>query len=104
MLASVLADRLSRIERDDLRKRRVPAREIVRMFTADHVALHSFGGADKWWNLTMARRGPELKAKDANDTRVWGKAQRIDHKWNTFMRAVMNGRKPPARQSRWSKR
>lgn len=88
-------------ERDDLRRRKVPAAQIVRMFTPDHVALHCWGGADKWWNLSLMRRNGELKQKDAADTTRWAKAERIDAKWQTFMGAVMRGRKPPPRKSRW---
>ena len=79
LLASALADRLSIEERDALRRAepRVPARQIVRMFSPDHIALHAFDGADKWWNLDMRRRGADLKAKDRADTSRAAKSVRI---------------------------
>jgi hypothetical protein len=78
-LASALADKLPVEERDALRRTepRIPARKIVAMFTPDHLDLHAFGGADRWWNLDMRRRGADLKAKDAADTTRFHKSERI---------------------------
>ncbi len=92
------------MERDLHRQHKTPAREIVALFTPDHVKLHAWEGEDKWWNLTMTRRGPELKAKDHADTSRVAKVKRIDAKWEPFMRAVATGRKPPVKRSRWPKR
>lgn len=94
LLASALADRLPQKDRDALRWQRVPALAIVRMFTPDHIALHAWGGADKWWNLHMARRGADLKKKDAADTSRAAKAARIESKWSAFTAAMAKGRKP----------
>jgi hypothetical protein len=77
LLASALADKLPQEQRDDLRARKVPAKTIIRLFTPDHVVLHAFGGEDRWHNLTMALRGPELKAKDGRDTRIAAKNKRL---------------------------
>jgi hypothetical protein len=74
------------------------------MFTPDHVKLHAWGGADKWWNLTMMRRGPALFAKDRQDTSRTAKVRRLDQLWGPFMAAMAKGKKPPPRKSRWPKR
>jgi hypothetical protein len=76
-LASALADKLPQEQRDQLRAAKVPAKAIIRLFTPDHNILHTHGGADKWWNITMRERGPELKAKDGNDTRIAAKVKRL---------------------------
>jgi hypothetical protein len=76
--ASALADKLPQAERDQLRADKVPAEQIIRMFTADHIVLHTWGGPAAWWNYDMRRRGPELKAKDNTDTSRAAKAVRID--------------------------
>jgi hypothetical protein len=77
LLASALADLLPQTTRDVLRWNRVSAREVIRLFTPDHNELHAIGGKDKWWNLTMRQRGPELKAKDIADTKIAAKIKRL---------------------------
>jgi len=77
LLASALADRLPQEQRDYLREHHLPARQIIAMFTPDHNHLHALGGVDKWWNITMRRRGPELKAKDNRDTSIVAKVDRL---------------------------
>lgn len=103
LLASALADKLTRAERDQLRAQRVPAARIIKLFTPDHIKLHCWGGSDKWHNLDMRRRGPELKAKDAADTTRAAKAIRIDDKWRGFMRKINSNRKP-VKRSEWRRR
>lgn len=76
-LASALADKLSPEQRKDLRERKVSAATVIRLFTPDHNILHTHGGEDLWWNLTMRQRGPELKAKDIADTKIAAKVKRI---------------------------
>ena len=79
--ASLIGDYLlSRAERDALRAAQVPAEQIIRMTTPDHNELHADGGSDKWWNLTIKLRGPELKAKDSRDTSIVAKGKRIRNK------------------------
>lgn len=94
--------------RDDLRARRVPAKRIIAMFTDDHGVLHAFGGADKCWNLTPRLRGPELKAKDSNDTRVVAKVRRLEPEWREFTRKMARKRPGAGRKkrkrSRWASR
>lgn len=102
--ASALADRLPAEVRDMLRAQRFPATVVLKMFTPDHVQLHAWGGEDKWWNLTMTQRGPELKAKDAADTTRVAKDRHIHEKWDPFTRAMAKRKKPPRRKSTWPKR
>jgi hypothetical protein len=92
-LAAALACLLPQAERDYLRRTGWPARRVVSLFTFDHIHLHSWAGSDEWHNLDPRRRGPELKAKDAADTRRAAKAVRLD-KWQEFMRAINSGKKP----------
>lgn len=76
-LASALADKLPQEQRDQLRAAKVSAKAIIRLFTPDHNILHTHGGPDRWWNLSMAIRGPKLKAKDIADTKIAAKVKRI---------------------------
>jgi hypothetical protein len=98
LLASALADKLPQEQRDQLRAAKVPAKQIIRMFTPDHVILHCFGGVDKWHNLTMALRGAALKAKDARDTGIAAKDKRIRGETCTGPK-----KKIPARVNPWPK-
>lgn len=77
LLAAALADLLPQEMRDELRAAKVPAKKVIKLFTPDHNILHAHGGSDLWWNLTMRIRGPELKAKDANDTKIAAKVKRL---------------------------
>lgn len=77
LLAAALSQMLPQAERDELRAAKVPAKQIISLFTPDHVHLHALGGVDAWHNITMTRRGPELKAKDNRDTSIVAKSDRI---------------------------
>lgn len=102
LYAAALAQLLPAHIRDNHRKIRSPAKEIIKLFTPDHWPVpHAVGGEDKWWNLTLTLRGAELKAKDAADTSRIAKERRDEKKWRTFMRAVDAGRKPRPRKSKW---
>ena len=104
-LGSALADKLPREVRDQLRGERVPARQIVSMFTPDHLKLHAWGGEDIWFNLDMRLRGPELKAKDATDTSRAAKADRIDRNNEDARRRLLaRQRGEPKPRSRWGSR
>lgn len=102
--AAALAALLPQEVRDDLRSRRVPAETVIRLFTPDHIVLHALGGSDKWWNLTMTRRGPELKAKDARDTGRVAKTKRIDAQWSEFTRRMAKPSRPAKAKSQWASR
>lgn len=103
--ASALADKLPQSERDALRAAKVSAQAIIRMFTPDHIHLHSLGGSDDWWNLDMRRRGVELKAKDRSDTRIAAKSVRIRRANDAAVNRLLakdRGERPAP--SRWPKR
>jgi len=102
--ASFAADRLGPDDMRSAREQRLPARKVLALFTPDHIHPHALGGADKWWNLSMVWRGPELKAKDAADTSRVAKVRRLDDKWRDFIRRTQAGIKPLKRLSRWQKR
>ena len=107
LLASALADKLPAWLRAAHVRQQSSARTIVSMFTPDHIKLHAWGGADKWWNIDMRLRGADLKAKDRADTSRAAKAVRIDKKWGEFTRkAGMGFPKPPKRRrkTRWPSR
>lgn len=105
LLASALADKLPQAERDDLRARKVPAGEVIRLFTPDHIILHAWEGPDAWWNLDMRRRGPELKRKDAADTSKAAKAIRLANSFADHRRRLLaKDRGEPKPVSRWPKR
>jgi len=106
LLASALADKLPYLERQWHREHGTTAREIVRMFTPDHVCLHCWDGDDTWDNLTMTRRGSALKAKDAADTKRAAKVKRIEEKekrWRKFMRKA-SAPSRPLQKRRWPSR
>lgn len=86
--AAALSQLLPEAERTALREAKVPARQIISLFTPDHVILHAFGGPDKWFNLTMTRRSPELKAKDNADTSRVAKVDRIIDQVNDHQRSM----------------
>ena len=95
-LASALSMLLPQEQRDDLRARKVPAKAVIRLFTPDHIILHAHGGPGKWWNITMALRGPNLKAKDNSDTSIAAKVARIRGETCTGQR-----KRIPARVNPW---
>jgi hypothetical protein len=101
--AAALSLLLPQAERDALRERKATAQEVIRLFTPDHVVLHCQDGSDAWHNLTITRRGPALKAKDARDTRIAAKVKRIETRWNEFTRTVLAIKKRPRKKSRWPK-
>jgi hypothetical protein len=86
--AAALSQLLPESERTALREAKVPARQIISLFTPDHVILHALGGPDRWFNITMTRRGPALKAKDSADTSRVAKVDRIIDQANSHARAM----------------
>lgn len=75
-LASALACLLPQAERDAYRAARVPAEVIIRLFSPDHIALHTFTADDHWSNLTPALRGPHAE-KSRRDTAIAAKVKRL---------------------------
>lgn len=75
-LAAALACLLPQKRRDELRAAKVPAQEVIRLFSPDHVVLHAHDGSDAWWNLHPRLR-PEHKEKSRRDTAIAAKIKRI---------------------------
>lgn len=75
-LASALSLLLSYEERTALRRAKVPASAVLRMFSPDHIELHALGGSDAWHNLHPTLREPH-KEKSKRDTSIVAKVKRI---------------------------
>lgn len=60
-IACALAELLPAEVRNELRKRKAPADEILSMFEWHHVIKHEDGGPDLWWNLSPLRPEPHKK-------------------------------------------
>jgi len=74
-------------QRDILRDRKVPAKEVIRLFNFDHIVLYALGGSDLWWNLD-----PKLliihREKSRTDTGIVAKVRRLAPEWNEFVRKM----------------
>lgn len=88
-LAAALSQLLPQEQRDQLREAKVPARQVISLFTPDHNILFALAGPDEWWNITMRIRGPELKAKDNRDTSIAAKVKRVAEQHEEFRRRVL---------------
>lgn len=75
-LAAALACLLLQEQRDELRRGKVPAADILALFEWDHIVLHAHDGSDLWWNLD-----PKLVAvhreKSRRDTAIVAKVRRL---------------------------
>jgi hypothetical protein len=104
-LAAALACLLPEQLRNDMRRLRVPAEEVLKRYTFDHIHLHSLGGADLWWNLDPRRRGEELNLKNSLDTSRVAKVRRLAAEHEDFRRRVLVVRKTKKQKRyRWPKR
>lgn len=87
-LAAALALLLPAELRTELREQRVPAETIRSLFEMHHVVLHTWGGADRWWNLV-----PMTEAKHAErtpgDQRAAAKVKRIAPEHEAFRRRLL---------------
>jgi len=102
-LAASLVCLLSQDNRDDLRSRKVTAKQVVSLFEFDHIVLHCLGGSDKWFNLHPTEKAPH-REKSKKDTSIAAKVKRADETWSKFTAAMAKGRKPPKKKSRWQSR
>jgi hypothetical protein len=104
-LAAALACLLPAELRDRLRRDRIPASEVIKLFTYDHIALHALNGSDLWHNLDPRQRGPDLDRKDAIDTGIAARVKRLAAQHDDFRRRVLAVRKVKRKvTSRWPKR
>lgn len=74
--AAALACLLPQAKRDELRAAKVPAQTVIRLFSPDHIHLHSLGGSDQWWNLDPRLR-PAHAEKSKRDTSIAAKVKRL---------------------------
>ena len=95
LLASALADLLPQEQRDDLRAHKVSAKQVIKLFSPDHNHLHSLGGSDAWWNITMMLREPH-KEKSKRDTSIVAKSRRIEKEPETLAFAPITRQFPLA--------
>jgi hypothetical protein len=81
-LASALACLLPQAQRDELRHARVPAEQVIRLFTMDHIGLHCFEEPhrDEWHNISPMLRGPH-KEKSRQDTAIAAKVKRLQNQF-----------------------
>jgi hypothetical protein len=80
-LAAALSCLLPQEHRDGLRKNKVPADTVIRLFTLDHIGLHCFNASDKdlWHNLNPMLRQPHAE-KSRIDSGIAAKVKRIAKK------------------------
>lgn len=102
-LAAALACLLPQDQRDDLRSRKVTAKQVVSFFEFHHIAFHAIGGSDKWYNLHPMEKAPH-RERSKSDTSVVSKVRRVDETWSKFTASLAKGRKPPKKKSRWQSR
>jgi hypothetical protein len=76
--------------------------QILSLAQYDHGILHGIEVVDEHWNYTPRMILPH-REKSRRDTAIVAKAKRIDRKWEGFMAAVSEGRKPPKHASAWPK-
>jgi hypothetical protein len=107
-LAAALACLLPQDQRDALRRAKVPAKDVIRLFSPDHIGLHCFEAPDRdaWHNLHPRLR-PDHREKSRRDTTIAAKVvrlrQAIAAKFDQF-EASRPKRKIPQRKNPWPKR
>jgi hypothetical protein len=77
-LASALACLLPQDKRDELRRAKVPAKDVIRLFSQDHIGLYCFKAPDRdeWHNLTPILRAAHAE-KSKRDTSIAAKVARL---------------------------
>lgn len=95
-LAAALSLLLSYEERTALRRTKVPASAVLRMFSPDHIELHALGGSDAWHNLHPTLRAPH-KEKSKRDTSIVAKVKRIQARHAPQKAAGKRSPAPPAK-------
>lgn len=102
-LAATLACLLPAEQRDDLRKRRLPAKVLLSLFEFHHIQFHSLDGSDDWYNLHPMQK-EDHRVRSKSDTSVVAKIRHQEAKWSEFTAAMSKGRKPPKKKSKWQSR
>jgi hypothetical protein len=77
-LAATLACLLPQEERDELRRAKVPASDVISRFEIDHIGLHCFEAPDrdKWFNLDPKPVAVH-REKSRHDTTIAAKVKRL---------------------------
>ena len=102
-LAATLACLLPPEQRNDLRERKVDAKQVIALFEFHHIVFHAIDGDDAWHNLhPMQKKDHRVRSK--SDTSVVAKVRRNEAKWQEFTAAINKGRKPPKKKSKWGAR
>lgn len=101
-LAASLCCFLPQEQRDDLRNRKVTAKQIVSLFEFHHVVFHAHEGSDRWHNLHPMQKAAH-RERSRGDTSTVAKVKRIDKQWSKFTAAMAKGRKPKKAKSKWPK-
>lgn len=95
-LAAALACLLPPGRRDELRRYRAKADDVLSLFEWDHIVLHAppFNGSDAWWNMDP-KHVAEHRKKSRRDTSIVAKVKRLRQ-----APAVAAGRPKPKTGSR----
>ena len=103
-LAAALACLLPQEQRDELRRAKVSAKAVIRLFSPDHIGLHCFEAKDrdKWHNLTPMLRGPH-KEKSRKDCGIAAKVKRLQRQFRPevvggMVALIEVGREAPRRK------
>ncbi len=87
-LAAALACLLTIDQRDDLRRRKVPAKMVLQFFEWDHLHLHAQGGSDAWHNLDP-RQVAQHRTKSRRDTSIVAKSKRLAKEHEEFRLRIL---------------
>ena len=93
-LAAALACLLPQDKRDELRRAKVPAQEVIRLFSPDHIGLHCSGAPDRdaWHNISPMLR-PAHAEKSKRDTSIAAKVKRIRDAQNPGAKIPQNAKR-----------
>jgi hypothetical protein len=103
-LAAALACLLPPMRRDELRRYKATADDVLSLFHFDHIELHALNGSDAWWNLDPKMVGPH-REKSRQDTAIVAKVKRLSAEHEDFRRRVLSPIKRASKpKSKWPKR
>lgn len=101
-LAASLACLLPQDARDNLRAKRVSAKQVISLFEFHHIVFHAIDGSDKWHNLHPMQKA-QHRERSGKDTSTIIHIGRLEENWKQFTANMTKKRKkkPP---SRWPKK
>ena len=113
-LAAALSMLLPAEIRDDLRRRKVPAKEVIALFEIDHVEFHTWAednSVNEWWNLDwkdVASHREKTRIDQGKIAKVRKKVKREAlEKANDDVRRILLGERPkfsPKAKPRWKRK